>query len=109
MSNFSPRSQPHKGRGVSVVESFQSHECACIPVVMAENCLSQAFGRKPKNLTRVSFGPCNLEHVGIKLLDPTSDMCEPINEEENKNMLGDVQMSLSSLVFIGFQGCPISR
>jgi len=56
----------------------------------------------------------------MRALDPAiSDLCNPISanclkpvgtktKEENIRMLHDnLQMSLRSLVFIGFQGCPI--
>jgi len=55
----------------------------------------------------VSLEPCNFLLLQTFFVIPASDLCEPIDEEEKKNMLCDVKMSLSSLLFIGFHGYPI--
>jgi len=49
--------------------------------------------------TYVSLRPCNFRPLLTYLFVPTSYLCKPINEEEKKNMLGYVQVSLGSLIY----------
>ena len=74
---------------------------------VVEFTLWEANDCSPNPKTDASLEPCNFRLLQTYFVVPTLGLCKPINEEEKKKILGDFKMSLSSLVFISFHGCPI--